>query len=357
MIFGFQQLEKKNQIKFKLKASTFREWFFYRFYYVFIIMFKFLKRFRSSIKNEYLLEGYFTDGENKVNFCYDIADSPHYYDVEKLKETDIYFKAQCPIEFKESGFEIAPGAFLPYSPGSFDYLPKIFPSMLGPGFGVNNMYAYKRHKQKYNEMFVPEQVHHKSLMCFFGNAKGNRVVKSDNPDLYANESHILGYFGEKVEHPNVKRSIAAKIISDLLPDSDARILHDGNCDVRHKPRKSPLFIHMKDFPHHISHFKYNLNVSGHRMSIPYRFIHSFSVGTAIITDKLKLKWYLPFGLEVFETVEMGYLPVEEVNWDGFEKDVKNLPKINPHEILKTFHEKWSPQAFANYIINTCKRKI
>ncbi|MGN6802244.1 MAG: hypothetical protein ACTHJN_10075 [Ginsengibacter sp.] len=354
LIFGFQKLENGNKIDFKLESVTFKNWLFYRFYFLFIVLFKFSKKFRSTIKNEYLMEGYFYDGRQKVNFCYDIADSPHYYDVEKLKKTDVYFKAQCPIEFKDIGFELTSDAILPYSPGTLKYLNKIKPSMLAPGFGVNNMFAFKRFRKKYDEMFVSQQTHRKSLMCFFGNSKGNMVVKSDNPDLYNNESHILGYYGEKVEHPNIKRGIAAQLITKLLPDSDARIMHDGNCDVRHKPRKNTLFIPMEDFPLHISQFKYNLNISGHRMSIPYRFIHSFTVGTAIITDKLKLRWYLPFGPEVIETVEMGYLPAEKVNWDGFKKQIVNLPETKPQEILNAFHKKWSPEAFAEYLIDTCK---
>ena len=356
LIFGFQQLAENKKIRFKIETKTFYEWFFYRFYFIFLGLSKVSSKFRDSIPNDYLMEGYFSDGKKKISFCYDIADSPHYYDIKKLRLVDLYFKAQCPKKFTEEGFELTENAILPFPAETLNYLDKIRPSMLAPGFGVNNMFSYKKMKKKYAEMFAKEQYHSRSIMCFFGNSRGPKIVKADAPDLYTNESHILGYFGNKVEHPNIKRAIAAKMISELIPDSDARIIHDGNSDTTYKPRKNPLFIPMKDFPNHISQFKYNLNISGHRMSIPYRFIHSFAVGTAILTDQLKLKWYLPFGSEVVETVEMGYKPSDKVDWESFKKQIQNLPETNPKEILKSFQEKWSPKAFANYILTTCENK-
>ena len=353
LIFGFHQLAKENKIQFEIKANSVSEWIFYRFYRLFLKLSDNSSKFRNSIENNYLLEGYYADGKIKVCFCYDIADSPHYYDINKLKSVDLYFKAQHPKEFKEEGFELTENAVLPFSPGTLHYLHKIKPSLLAPGFGVNNMFAHKKMEKKYNEMFAKKQLHNKTIMCYFGNSKGPKIIKTNTPDLYTKESEILGYFGAKIEHPNIKRAIAAKIISEI-PDADARIIHDGNSDTPHKSKTNPLFIPLKDFPNHIAQFKYNLNISGHRLSIPYRFIHSFAVGTAIITDSLKVKWYLPFGPEVVETVEMGYLPADKVDWEAFKKHIQNLPETNPQAIVDAFHKKWSPKAFASYIVNTCQ---
>ena len=99
------------------------------------------------------------------------------------------------------------------------------------------------------------------------------------------------------------------------------------------------------------HFQYNLNISGYGMSIPNRFIESFLVGTAIVTDRLSLKWYRPFGPEVVETVPMGYLPMGKVDWTQFERDIKNLPDIDKGAVLKAFNEKWHPRKVAEYIID------
>lgn len=357
LIFGLHELERAKVIILKIKPASFIDYIFYRFYFLFIVLNKYSSSFRMMVKEQYLLEGYCEENDKKVYFCYDIADSPNFYDIDKLKIVDIYFKAQCPIHFNRNGFELTSRAVLPYPNGLFEYIEKIKPSMLGPGFKVNNIFSHSKLKNKYEEMLVDDSkvFHKKSIMCYFGNSKGAKAVKVDNPDLYAKESHILGFFDEKVAHPNIKRGIAAKILTEILPDSDARIIHEGNSDAGYRPSKSPLFIPIESFSRHISDFRYNLNISGHRMSIPYRFIHSFAVGTSIVTDKLKLKWYLPFGKEVIETVEMGYLPVNEVDWVGFKEQIKNLPVNDSKEIRNAYNEKWSPKAFALYIVNALKK--
>lgn len=357
LIFGFYQWSKKGEIEFIINPEKVYDRVFYRFYRLYRLVRKYGKHDRKQKRNNYLLRGYYQDHDVRIYFTYDIADNPHYYDLEVLKSVDLYFKAQCPIEFKETGFELTPEVVLPYSPGIFKYINKIYPSMIAPGFGVNNIFSYKQLNHGYQEMFLPEIKKAKSIMCYFGNSLGPKEFLSEEPDSYLKESHILAFFKGKISHPNVKREKAAKLISEILVDSDARVVHEGNCDTDYFEKDSKFFIPLKDFPLHISKFRYNLNISGHRLSIPFRFIHSFSVGTAIITDKLKLKWYLPFGPEVHESVEMGYLPTEQINWKEFRQDLLKLPVIDPNQVLKEFQNKWTPEAFAGYIIETCKSKI
>lgn len=358
LIYGFRTLDKTGIITFKIKYSSFFDVFFQRFYLLYKVLFKFSKYFRSKIPNYYLMEGYFEKDGKRVYFCYDIADSPHYYNTELLESVDLYFKAQHPIEFKEIGFELTSNAILSFPSEIFKSINKIKPSMLGPGFNINNLFAkYSTFDEAYKRMLIPNIVKTNSIMCYFGNSLGPKEVFSNNPDLFNNESNILSYFKNLITHPNLKRSIASKKITEFVLDSDARVVHDGNCDEGFRSRSSSLYISLQDFPLHISKFKYNLNISGHRLSIPYRFINSFIVGTAIVTDKLKVKWYLPFGPEVFETVEMGYLPVETVEWTKFKEDIMNLPEVSVDDVLNAFNTKWSPMAFANYIVNTCKTKI
>ena len=108
---------------------------------------------------------------------------------------------------------------------------------------------------------------------------------------------------------------------------------------------------LEDFCEHISHFKYNLNISGYRLSIPNRFIESFMVGTAIVTDKLAVRWYKPFDAEVFETVEMGYLSDNKVDWGRFQFDIEHLQKVDKRDVCKAFDEKWEPSKVASYMID------
>ena len=88
------------------------------------------------------------------------------------------------------------------------------------------------------------------------------------------------------------------------------------------------------------------------MSIPNRFMESFIVGTAIVTDKLAVKWYLPFDEEVVELEEMGYLPKDSVNWNKVTEQIKALPDISKESVNKRYEEKWAPIPVARYMIKT-----
>ena len=88
------------------------------------------------------------------------------------------------------------------------------------------------------------------------------------------------------------------------------------------------------------------------MKISRRDYKSFIVGTAIITDKLAVKWYLPFEDEVVETVEMGYLPQDQVDWSKAKQDLINLPDISKEKILAQYERKWAPTPVARYLVAT-----
>ncbi|MDR1521844.1 MAG: hypothetical protein LBS28_03185 [Streptococcaceae bacterium] len=138
----------------------------------------------------------------------------------------------------------------------------------------------------------------------------------------------MDHFKGNIEHPNIKRQRASDFLSVLGEKYDARVINQGNSDSLVKGCND-LVVPLEEFPQFVSQFQYNLNISGYRCSIPNRFIDSFSVGTKIITDKLKVKWYLPFDEDVIETVEMGYLKNSKVDWHLFKKDVLSLPDSNP----------------------------
>lgn len=165
----------------------------------------------------------------------------------------------------------------------------------------------------------------------------------------------MGYFGDSISHPNEKRSKISQLLNTMGKNYDGRIICDDYADTNATQNKA-LIIPLPDFCDHIAGFEYNINVSGYRMSIPNRFMESFIVGTAIMTDKLAVKWYLPFDEEVVETVEMGYLPNKDVDWRQFEQDLKSLPKADKSRIIELFEQKWRPDRVANYIITTVLQK-
>ena len=47
---------------------------------------------------------------------------------------------------------------------------------------------------------------------------------------------------------------------------------------------------------------------------------------------------------------MAYLKDEMVNWKKFQEDIKNLPKIDKKDVLKSFYKKWAPEVVSSYII-------
>jgi hypothetical protein len=192
----------------------------------------------------------------------------------------------------------------------------------------------------------------KKIMCYFGNSKGPKAQETDLQHLDVNsERQIMGCFSE-LNHPNEKRAIIANIIGDLSPKEkyDARVIHFGGSDQKREINSK--VIPLIDFCNHVSKFEYNINVSGYRKSIPNRFIESFMVDTAIITDKLAVKWYCDFDNEVYETVEMGYLPESKVNWEIFRGNLLELSKVKKNSLESNFINKWSPEAVANYIISS-----
>ena len=357
LVLGLYQLSIKNEIKLVIKPEKLADKIFTRFYFLYLGLRKYNKWFRNIEKDNYCLEAEITFGKHKLTFCYDIADCPYFYDLDNLKKADLYFKAQCPIEIENEGFPLTPNIRIPYSEIVLSNKEKIKPSMLGPSCKSTSLLSFKKLSKGLDDIMYKGGKKEGILMCYFGNSKGPKPTCSQAPDLYNKESDILGYFGERISHPNEKRAVVAKIINKLGKRYDGRIINDGNFGIGGKPTNAHLYIPLTEYASHISKFKYNFNVSGNRLSIPNRFIYSFAVGTAIITDRLHVKWYKPFVKEVIETTEMGYLKKEEVDWESFCESIKNLPDVDPDEVLFEFKNKWAPEPFARYIVNTCLDKI
>lgn len=353
LILGLHILSSKGEIKLKIKPNKLSERFFLRFYSVYLGLRKYFSWSKKMEKEEYCLEGEISTDNRIFRFCYDVADCPYYFATDYFGKIDVYFKAQHPKIIEKEGFPLTPEIRVPYDNQVLMNLHKIKPSMLGPSCRSNNIYSLKKLMKGLNEIMQKENTKEGILMCYFGNSKGPKPTSSQSPDLYNRETDILGFFGNRITHPNEKRAIASHIISNLGSGYDGRIINDGHFGVDGKPTNMHLFISLADYGRHISKFKYNLNISGNRLSIPNRFIYSFAVGTAILTDKLHVKWYKSFNTEVVETVEIGYLNNDKVDWEGFKRSISELPDVDSDVILNEFATKWAPDVFARYIITTC----
>ena len=321
------------------------------------------------LEDTYMMEGYMEHNGIRHLFCIDCADSPSGYDGKLLNKVKVYFKMQCPKDIDlEKGFRLTDDVYTPY----YDYkhkdkklkvkqlgerLPlnidkedinKIKPCVVGfRRLADGNSYAALRNGWENYRKGALKQAQ-KKAMCYYGNAYGPATHVDTLMDWHY-EEYVLSQF-RKLNHPNEKRAKIAKIMQSLGVEYDARLI---NCGSMEKPQiDAKQIIPIDRFCAHISNFQYNYNVSGHRMSIPNRFMESFIVGTAIITDKLAVKWYLPFEEEVVETEEMGYIPLNQVNWEKVKEDLVNLPNISKDKVLAQYEKKWAPIPVARYLIAT-----
>lgn len=367
-LLAFYELQKAGEINFKIKTDCvfklstllpniqiFRE---------------ILRRLKLKFnKDSYNLNGYVKFNGKKKTFCIDSADAPYLFDSESLERVNVYFKMQCPNQIDPQGFKLTDLVIIPYSDHKHQNeavskltaigprkpllnlqknIAKIKPLMVGFRrlAEMNSYSCLKAGYENYRKGAVKEA--DKKLVCYFGNALGPKPSENvKEPDLDW-ESDLMGFY-KQLNHPNEKRAKIAQQMRKKGEAFDARIISENFADG--KSQKHPeLIIPIEQFCAFISHFEYNMNVSGYRMSVPNRFIESFIVGTAIFTDKLALKWYLPFDEEVKETVKMGYLPIEQVNWQQFDKDFSSLPKIDKKQIFAKFDEKWAPLKVAEYLL-------
>ena len=372
-LLGFYELKKQKRIILKFKCDI--------FFWLSTILpdFKLFRGITRRLsdkfnKDSYNMEGFIEANGKKKFFCIDSADSPYLFDSQALDKVDIYFKMQCPKDFPKDGFKLTDTISIPWCDhkhkdtnkrlterGEREPLTNLFTNLnkikpLVVGFRqlakFNSYSALKKGFENYSKGAANTAT--KKLMCYFGNALGPKPEKTEQPD-WDWEGDIMGFYAKQLEHPNEKRAKISNIIKSKGDLFDARIISEGNADGK-SIKHEELIVPIKDFCSFISKFEYNMNISGYRMSIPNRFMESFVVGTAILTDKLSVKWYKPFDSEVVETTPMGYLKDSEVNWEKAKKDIDNLPKVTKDQVLNAFNAKWAPSKVAEYIVSTVLSK-
>ena len=370
-LLGLYELEKQGEISLELKLPM-GSYILSKLSNEFLL--RVVNRLRMIFEEDsYNMDGYivysYNDKSEKKFFTIDSADAPYLFDSKKLDSVDCYFKMQCPAEFNEDGFKLTDDIVIPWcdhehtSPGlkltergkrkviTDLKIDKIKP-LLSATRSLSRGISYKSLKNGYENYVKARKFHkEKKIMCYFGNALGPVPEAEPIPD-YDWERDIMGFFGREISHPNEKRAKVAEILNKI-DDTDARVICQSYSDNNAGKDKN-LQIPLRDFCAHIAKFEYNVNVSGYRMSIPSRFMESMMVGTAIVTDKLHVKWFKPFEEEVIESVEMGYKTMNSVDWDLFEKDLKKLPTTNPSSIVDLYERKWGPVVVAEYIITTVK---
>ena len=299
-----------------------------------------------------IILGHLEAGVKKVTFAYDVSDSPYAIQPDLLLERDLYFKAQCPSSFDPRGFPMARGAFVPYHPDVLTYQDRIIPTMLGrPLSRTLSRRGNAQVLHKWLELLqTPKDV---NLFAFFGTDRGT--------GMGGPEQVVLNRFAGLVEHPNPKRGLLVEGLRQRYTTGvDARIL-----DTTHPARRGAKMSD-DEFPFAVGRTWHNINVSGLRRSLPFRFVDSFLVGAAVPTDELAVRWYAPFepGTDVIDLGPMGYELEQNVDWpriwqafDGLMTESQATREDRRRRIAERFQRLWHPQALARHVVDSCLRKL
>lgn len=377
-VYGFQLLAREGKIELKFHVPLSQRLLVFDHSAFLVRCLNKLKRVvggQVEHKTKAYFKGYVEVAGTKRYFCLDSADSPNMFNGKLLHDVDAYFKLQCPKSITEKGFLIG-NENLPFFDSEFEnpedegkqkakrklcpnavkYSAKIKPLMIGPR-SMGRTCAFQELDASYKNLLSARSVQQTGkAMCYFGNAAGpvpsGQVVDPD----WDWESDIMGYYGDRMNHPNEKRAKVADILASLGEGYDARIISRGNSDTGDAVNQD-LVIPLKDFSKHVAKFQYNVNVSGYRMSIPARFIDSFVCGTAIATDNLHVKWYRPFGDEVTEIGEMGYLPDVEVDYEAVKDRLTRLKPISKEYVIEQYEKYWAPDKVAQHIVDTMLNRV
>jgi hypothetical protein len=163
------------------------------------------------------------------------------------------------------------------------------------------------------------------------------------------------------QHPNLKRGNFVRYLRSLVSSEVvARLVHSADSSLIGSALNDDA-----DYADVVASAAFNVNVSGLSLSLPFRFIDSFMLGTAVATDNLSIHWYQPFDSEeVVELGTMGYELNEDVNWPDIENRLRHLVDSDPaHDaqraahILDRYQKLWSPEALARYVMQSCEEAI
>ncbi len=283
-------------------------------------------------------------GGRVVNFVFDVTDHGYSYAEHLLPGCDRYFKCQLPKAFP-SALRLCRQIERPMPAAALTNAHKIRPAMLGRPLSRaldfrKNLELLRAWEAK---AALPKT---KRLLAYFG---GDSDAEADN--RLKQEQGLY-------QHPNVKRGRLVGFLRGLHhPQVDARLLQSADSSL-----VGPALRDDDDYSATVASAAYNLNVSGLSLSLPFRLIDSFMVGTGIVTDSLSVGWYEPFDPEeVIELGPMGYELENEVDWSHAEKRLQSLISESPASdserrarLLDRYRRLWSPEALARYILNSCR---
>jgi hypothetical protein len=314
--------------------------------------------------DDFCLTGRLRVRDRMMNFAVDVADSPFTFALALLETVDVYFKCQCPTAFERQGFALNSQVRIPYHPDVFAFAENIRPGMIGrPLARTTSFKANCRALKAWENRFTPRKDN--AIFAFFGSSRTPEPRRPDMalpaPHNYEGESTLLARWGDQIHHPNCKRARVVQVLRELgRPDIDARVCHTDDPAIR-----GP-WLKTADYQAALQSAAVNVNISGLRRSIPFRFIDTLLCGGMVATDSLAVRWHAPFepGVEVTEIGEMGYEPESRVDWSHVRERLIDLSENHgqrgnegANRVRDAYRRKWSPIAYAAYVLDECKNAM
>lgn len=302
--------------------------------------------FVSPIDN-ICLTGRVEQGDKVATFALDIADAPFNYALGLLEAVDVYFKCQCPIRFEPGGFPLNKHIRIPYHPDVFTFQHKIRPAMLGRPLGRST--SLRKNLPVLRQWEAAATNCSKDIRLFasfasdYGIAPRGAGSPLPAPHNYESETTLLARWGNQIHHPNFKRERVVQMLRSMdKSDVNARISRSANPAVKGDMLSRAEYMQM------LGRSIINVNVSGFRRSIPFRFMDTFLTGGTVATDTLAVRWYRGFEeeTEVYEIGDLGYEREEDVNWNGVKQRLEELydcagrRKDKVKTVLDLYQKKW-----------------
>ncbi len=319
---------------------------------------------RMSPTDYFCMTGRLRVKDRVMNFAVDVTDSPYNFGLGLLETVDLYFKCQCPTTFEAQGFPLNSQVRVPYHPDVFTFARKIRPAMLGrPLARSTSLKRNLRVLQQWESDLCSTK--HTRIFASFGSDGAPVPFTSQSalpaPHEYEDESAQLARWGDAVHHPNLKRGRVVEILRSFgKTDVSACLFRSSNPDI-----VGPK-LNESQYQSRLRQAAVNVNISGYRRSLPFRFMDTFLSGGMVVTDTLAVRWHAPFdmGVEVTEFGDLGYEPESRVDWAAVKDRLLGIydaqegqNSANVKAIRDAYNRKWAPLAFARHFLSQCMEAL
>ncbi len=346
LVTGFGLLQQQGKLDLRLKLPAAKAALSHRYvrWGAKAIAPEMVKRINGTM---WWLEGEIDYGGKRASFVFDVTDHGNSYAEHLLPHCHRYFKCQLPDSFPQPQ-KICSNISRPMPAAAIEFAHKIKPAMLGRPLS--------------RALDVRKNI--KLLSDWESKAsakKSTRILAYFGGDSDPESTSRLKDFQGQYQHPNVKRGRLVKCLRGFPADRvDARLVHSQDSSLL-----GPELSDDESYAKKVASAAYNVNISGLSLSLPFRFIDSFLLGTAVLTDTLGIHWYEPFDAEeVIELGAMGYELEGEVDWQNIESRLQqyiNSDSSNDEArflfLRERYQRLWSPQALAQYVLNSCEQSL